>query len=151
MDGWYHWLNGHEFEQTPGNSEGQGSLVCCSLWGWKSLALLSYWTATTHPWSPVTLSSTLGGFSSLSQDKFTCAYSWACSLSPSPPESKCCMNRALACLGHWYSTCVSHNAYISSTEMVFPFSRTPHRNFMFFLITVFRKSVLVGATIRFKE
>ena len=23
-------LNGHEFEQTPGDSEGQGSLACCS-------------------------------------------------------------------------------------------------------------------------
>ena len=33
--GWHHWLNGHEFEQTPGDSEGQGSLVCCSLWGCK--------------------------------------------------------------------------------------------------------------------
>ena len=30
---WHHWLNGHEFEQTLGNSEGQGSLVCCSPWG----------------------------------------------------------------------------------------------------------------------
>ena len=28
-------LNGHEFEQTPGDSEGQGSLVCCSPWGRK--------------------------------------------------------------------------------------------------------------------
>ena len=30
---WHHWLNGCEFEQTLGNSEGQGSLVCCSSWG----------------------------------------------------------------------------------------------------------------------
>ena len=30
MVGWQHWLNGHEFGQTPGDSEGQGSLVCCS-------------------------------------------------------------------------------------------------------------------------
>ena len=30
MVGWHHWLNGHEFEQTPGDSEGQGSPVCCS-------------------------------------------------------------------------------------------------------------------------
>ena len=30
MVGWHHWLNGHEFEQTPGDSDGQGSLVCCS-------------------------------------------------------------------------------------------------------------------------
>ena len=33
--GWHHRLNGHEFEQTPGYSEGQGSLVCCSPWGHK--------------------------------------------------------------------------------------------------------------------
>ena len=31
--GWHHWLNGHEFEQVPGDGEGQGSLVCCSPWG----------------------------------------------------------------------------------------------------------------------
>ena len=30
MCGWHRWLNGHEFEQTPGDSEGQGSLACCS-------------------------------------------------------------------------------------------------------------------------
>ena len=30
---WHYWLNGHEFEQVPGNGEGQGSLVCCSPWG----------------------------------------------------------------------------------------------------------------------
>ena len=29
---WHHQLNGYEFEQTPGDSEGQGSLVCCSHW-----------------------------------------------------------------------------------------------------------------------
>ena len=33
MVGWHHRLNGHEFEQTPGNSEGQASLACCSPWG----------------------------------------------------------------------------------------------------------------------
>ena len=35
MVGWYHRLNGYEFEQTPGDSEGQGSLACCSPWGCK--------------------------------------------------------------------------------------------------------------------
>ena len=35
MVGWHHRLNGYEFEQTPDNSEGQGSLVCCSLLGHK--------------------------------------------------------------------------------------------------------------------
>ena len=35
MVGWHHRLNRHEFEQTPGESEGQGKLVCCSSWGHK--------------------------------------------------------------------------------------------------------------------
>ena len=35
MVGWHHQLNGHEFEQTPGYSGGQRSLVCCSPWGRK--------------------------------------------------------------------------------------------------------------------
>ena len=35
MIGWHHWLNRYEFEQTPGHSEGQGSLACCSPWGHK--------------------------------------------------------------------------------------------------------------------
>ena len=35
MVGWHHWLNGHEFGQTPGDSGGQWSLVCCSPQGRK--------------------------------------------------------------------------------------------------------------------
>ena len=30
MVGWHHQLNGREFEQTPGDGEGQGRLMCCS-------------------------------------------------------------------------------------------------------------------------
>ena len=30
MVGWHHQLSGHEFEQTPEDGEGQGSLACCS-------------------------------------------------------------------------------------------------------------------------
>ena len=30
MVGWHHQFNGHELGQTPGDGEGQGSLVCCS-------------------------------------------------------------------------------------------------------------------------
>ena len=37
MAGWHHWLNAHEFDQTPRNSERQRSLVCCSPWGCKDL------------------------------------------------------------------------------------------------------------------
>ena len=35
MVGWHHRLNGHEFKQTQGGGEGQGSLMCCSLSGCK--------------------------------------------------------------------------------------------------------------------
>ena len=37
MVGWYHQLNGHEFEGTLGDSEGQGGLMYCSPWGRKEL------------------------------------------------------------------------------------------------------------------
>ena len=35
MVGWHHRLNGHEFEQTPGDGEGKGSLECHSPWDCK--------------------------------------------------------------------------------------------------------------------
>ena len=35
MAGWHHWLNGHEFEWTPGVGDGQGGLACCDSWGRK--------------------------------------------------------------------------------------------------------------------
>ena len=37
MVGWHDRLNGHEFEQVPGDSEEQGSLVYCSPWDRKKL------------------------------------------------------------------------------------------------------------------
>ena len=48
--GCHHRLNGHEFEQTPGDSKGQGSLVCCGPrgpTGSQSQTRLSHWTTTT--------------------------------------------------------------------------------------------------------
>jgi len=35
MLGWHHRPNGLEFEQIPGDGEGQGTLMCCSPWGHK--------------------------------------------------------------------------------------------------------------------
>ena len=43
MVGWHHWLNGHEFELTPGDGEGQGGLVCCSPWGRKESDNTTEW------------------------------------------------------------------------------------------------------------
>ena len=42
MVGWHHQLNGHEFEQTLGDSKAQGSLVCYSQWGCKGLDI-TWW------------------------------------------------------------------------------------------------------------
>ena len=40
--GWQHWLDGPEFEQTSGQSEGQGRLTCCSQWGHRELDTTSW-------------------------------------------------------------------------------------------------------------
>ena len=37
MVGWYHRLDGHEFEQVPGVADGQGSLACCNPWDCKDV------------------------------------------------------------------------------------------------------------------
>ena len=43
---WNHWVNGYEFEQAPGVGDGQGSLACCSPWGWKKSDMTEWlnWT-----------------------------------------------------------------------------------------------------------
>ena len=48
MIGWHHWLNGYEFEQTQGDSEGQGSLACFNPWVAKSRTWMSNWTNWTY-------------------------------------------------------------------------------------------------------
>ena len=42
MVGWHHRLNEHEFEQAPGDGEGQGSLVCCSSCSCKELDMTEH-------------------------------------------------------------------------------------------------------------
>ena len=44
-------IDGHEFEQAPGDDEGQGSLACCSPWGHKELD-----TVEQLNWTELTLS-----------------------------------------------------------------------------------------------
>ena len=39
---WHHWLNGHDFQDTPGDGKGQGSLECCSPWGHKELDMTEW-------------------------------------------------------------------------------------------------------------
>ena len=49
--GWHHQLNGHEFEQTPGDDEGQGSLACCSPWGHKESDTTGRLNNNSNGWS----------------------------------------------------------------------------------------------------
>ena len=53
--GWHHRLNGHEFDQTPGDSEGQESLVCCSPWGRKESDMTEWldWLTNAEAEAPV--------------------------------------------------------------------------------------------------
>ena len=57
MVGWHHRLNGHEFEQTPGDGEGQGSLACCSPWGHKELDMTEQLNSITNAFSTTVLRS----------------------------------------------------------------------------------------------
>ena len=56
MVGWHHLLNEHEFEQTVGDSEGQGSLACCSSWGHKESDMTSWLKNNNNAEEPTHLS-----------------------------------------------------------------------------------------------
>ena len=47
--GWHHQLSGYEFEQAPGDGEGQGSLACCSPWGGKESDMTERLNNNTTP------------------------------------------------------------------------------------------------------
>ena len=51
MAGWHHWLNGREFEWTPGVGDGQGGLECCNSWGrkgWDTTKWLNWTKLINH-------------------------------------------------------------------------------------------------------
>ena len=55
MVGWYQQLDGHEFEQALGDSEGQRNLACCSLWGHKESVMTEQLNnnKSPHPQTPL--------------------------------------------------------------------------------------------------
>ena len=64
MAGWHHWLNGHRFGWTPGVSDVQGGLACCSPWGHKESDTTERlnWTELTVSWrQPQTIYKWVGG------------------------------------------------------------------------------------------
>ena len=88
MVGWYHWLNWHEFEKTPGDSEGQGRLVCCSPWDVKNWTRLGDWTekvmapySSTLAWK-ISWMEKPGGLQSMGSQRVR--HDWATSLSLFP-------------------------------------------------------------------
>ena len=52
MVGWYHRFNGYEFEETPGDREGQGSLACYSPWGHTKSDITERLNSNTLPLVP---------------------------------------------------------------------------------------------------
>ena len=50
MAGWHHWLDGHEFEWTPGVGDGQGGLACCDSWGRKEPDMTERFNWTELNW-----------------------------------------------------------------------------------------------------
>ena len=67
--GWHCWLNGHEFEQIPGDGEGQGNLACCSPWGNKE-SDTTEWLNNNHNNKTWTLPCVTFWFSSLHSTPF---------------------------------------------------------------------------------
>ena len=59
MVGWHHRLNEHEFEQSPGVGDGQGSLACCSPWGHKESDMTERLNWTELIWRANSLEKTL--------------------------------------------------------------------------------------------
>ena len=57
--GCHHWLNGHELEQTPGDCEGQGSLTCCSSWGYTQSDMIKQ-LSKNNTWQQVMTNSVAG-------------------------------------------------------------------------------------------
>ena len=49
--GWYHWLNGHGFEQALGDDDGQESLACCSPWGCKESGTTEWLNNNKRRWT----------------------------------------------------------------------------------------------------
>ena len=54
MAGWHHWLNGREFEWTPGVGDGQGGLTCCDSWGLKESDTTEWLNWTELNWTECT-------------------------------------------------------------------------------------------------
>ena len=83
MVGCHHWLNGYEFEQTLGDSKGQGSLMCCSPWRSQrvkhNLATEQQQWLKKHIISPINLSLSYKRLTTVPQTQASspvCSYKW---------------------------------------------------------------------------
>ena len=66
MAGWHQQLNRHEFEQAPGDGEGQGNLECCSPWGHKEWDMTEWLNTNNKVFNP------LGIYSEVSVQALDC-------------------------------------------------------------------------------
>ena len=59
MVGWHNWFNGHEFEQAPGDGEGQVSLACCSPWSHRESEMTEWLNKIQKGQNPAAISEVL--------------------------------------------------------------------------------------------
>ena len=75
MVGWHHRLNGHEFEQTLGDGEGQESLTCCSPWGHRESDMTDCWNSNnSHSETSSSAAVVLGDIKS-AHNIYSCTFS----------------------------------------------------------------------------
>ena len=101
MTGWHHWLDGHEFEWTLGDGNGQGGLAYCNSWGCKELDTTERlnWNERDADWSNLTVSLTCMAL--LQLDTFlSVVQRWQIEGNPEP-------NRH--CQSWWFSPAFDHS------------------------------------------
>ena len=100
MVGWYHWLKGCEFEQTPGDGEGQGSLAWSNPWSHKE-SDFSDWTTVTSMSRETCLG--VWAFSRFKPDALTHRFVRSLPGFSSKPRFSFCQKYVSPVLSSWHS------------------------------------------------
>ena len=123
MAGWHHWLNGREFEWTPGVGDGQGGLVCCDSWGHKESDTTERlnWTETIVPigngWSKTVFF--LPTLDSRLLSMAPCCVSWQQLLLEASPFEKDSVEAGVWWVPLWAPLCLTR---LQATGVSFSFS-----------------------------
>ena len=78
MAGWHHWLDGHEFEWTPGAGDGHGGLACCNSWGRKESDMTERLNWTELSWYVYSYFKSAYQFQQKIMQRFWLEFCWTC-------------------------------------------------------------------------